>query len=114
LRRGWREKLHASRREHSGGGILIYAASGTASNDTISNLPILGNTLLNEPTTTQPTPTSGIDLEAGGSLGAVAPAFGNSLANVLVQANTIESSATPGNTTFGGSNPEYAIQNAGI
>ena len=42
-------------------------------------------------------PTNGIYLFAGRSDGAAFLATGNSLSNVLVQANTIQSSTPPGN-----------------
>jgi uncharacterized protein (TIGR03437 family) len=98
----------------SGAGIGMYAASGTARNDTISNLSILGNTLLTDPTN-PPSPTPGVSLQAGGSFGAVAPATANSLSNVLIQSNTIQNSTPPGNTGYGGGNYiEGAIGGAGI
>ncbi len=52
-------------------GIMVYAASGTAMNNAISNLSILGNTLTGGTAT-------GMSLQAGGSAGASAPATGNS------------------------------------
>jgi len=101
--------------EGPGEGISVYAASGTTMNDAISDLSILGNTLLNNATIPN-SPTTGIGLQAGGSLGASAPATGNSLSNVLVQANTIQNSTPPGNAGNGynGGSFEGAIQSAGI
>ena len=98
--------------EGPGVGISVYAASGTTMNDAISNVSILGNTVLNNAAIPN-SPTTGIGLQAGGSLGASAPATGNSLSNVLVQANTIHNSTPPGNAGNGGSF-EGAIQSAGI
>ena len=91
-----------------GTGITIYAGSGTVRNDMIANLSILGNTLTG-------VTRAGIALEGASSFGSPAPSTGNSLSNVLVQANTIQSSVLPldpissGYTTF-----EQAIQSAGI
>ena len=98
-----------------GVGIGVYAASGTTMNDAIANLSILGNTLLNNASIPSG-PTTGISLQAGGSLGARAPATGNTLSNVLVQANTIHNSTPPGNAGSGynGGYFEGAIQSAGV
>lgn len=83
-------------------GIMVYTASGTAMNNAISNLSILGNTLTGGAAT-------GVSLQAGGSLGASAPATGNSLSNVLVQANSIQVPVPIGNGAI-----EYELGNAGI
>ena len=85
-----------------GTGILVYAASGTTTNDAISNLSILGNTLTGGS-------GGGIALQAGGSVGASAPATGNSLSNVFVQANTIQITSPPGDFSL-----EDEINNGGI
>jgi len=74
-----------------------------ASNNAISNVAILGNTILN----TQG--TKGIALYAGGT-----GATGQSLSNVLVQANTVKSLVPPGDINFGLGAPEFAIGAAGI
>jgi uncharacterized protein (TIGR03437 family) len=91
-----------------GTGILVYAGSGTVRNDAIANLSILGNTLTG-------VPHAGIALEGASSFGSPAPSTGNSVSNVLVQANTIQSAVLPldpassGFYTF-----EQAINSAGI
>lgn len=59
-------------------------------------------------------PTTGMFLYAGRSDDSAFVATGNSLSNVLIQANTIQSLAPPGNINFGGGDPEFAIQSAGI
>lgn len=98
-----------------GAGIQIKAGQNVAANNAISNVSILGNTLLNTPQTVVPAPTTGISIFAGASNGAVSPSTGNLLSNVLIQANSIQSLAPPGNTNFGGGDPEYAITgSAGI
>ena len=74
-----------------------------ATNNAISNVAILGNTILN----TQG--TNGIALYAGRT-----GATGQSLSNVLIQANTVQSLVPPGNVNYGGGAPEYAIGGAGI
>ena len=81
-------------------GIFAQAACCGNSNNTIDNLSILGNTM------------TGMQLMGGASGGFFSrPSTGNTLSNVLVQANTIHSSLLPGT-------PHYslpaAIQNAGI
>ncbi|HEY1185762.1 MAG TPA: hypothetical protein VGE89_16335 [Bryobacteraceae bacterium] len=83
-------------------GIQVYAASGTTMNDAISSLSILGNTLTGGT-------ASGMALEAGGSLGASAPATGNALSDVLVQANSIQVPVPIGNAAI-----ENALSNAGV
>jgi hypothetical protein len=74
-----------------------------ATNNAISNVAILGNTILN----TQG--TNGIALYAS-EFGAT----GQSLSNVLIQSNTVQSLVPPGNVNYGGGVPEYAIVGAGI
>ncbi len=91
-----------------GAGITLYAGSGTVRNDMIANLSILGNTVTG-------VTKGGIALGGASSFGSPAPSTGNTLSNVLVQANTIRSSVLPldpissGYYTF-----EQAIQSAGI
>jgi len=65
-------------------GILVYAASGGSMNDAISNLSILGNTLTD-------VAHVGIQLETASSGAALAT--GDSLSNVLVQANTVRTAS---------------------
>ena len=96
-----------------GNGIRIQAGMNAASNNAISNVSILGNTLLN-PRTAPTSPTTGISLIAVDSYGSAVVGTGNSLNNILIQTNTIQSSVPPGNINFGGGNPIYAIQSAGI
>jgi uncharacterized protein (TIGR03437 family) len=96
-----------------GPGIRIQAGMNAASNNAISNVSILGNTLLN-PRTNPNSPTPGISLVGANSYGSAVVGTGNSLNNILIQANTIQSSVPPGNVNFGGGDPIYAIQSAGI
>jgi len=74
-----------------------------ATNNAISNVAILGNTILN----TQG--TNAIAVDAGGT-----GATGQSLSNVLIQANTVQSFVPPGNVNSGAGQFEYAIGGAGI
>jgi uncharacterized protein (TIGR03437 family) len=94
-------------------GIRIQPGGNAAANNAISNVSILGNTLLN-PQTMPSSPTVGISVVASGSEGSAVAGTGNSLANILIQSNTIESAGPAGQLTFGGGNPQYAIQGAGI
>ncbi|MBZ5726799.1 MAG: hypothetical protein LAP87_17605 [Acidobacteriia bacterium] len=96
-----------------GPGIRIQAAMNAASNNAISNVSILGNTLLN-PRTNPNSPITGIVLRGVDSYGSAVVGTGNSLNNILIQANTIQSSVPPGDVGFGGGNPRYAINSAGI
>ena len=89
------------------------AGMNAASNNAISNVSILGNTLLN-PRTAPTSPTTGISLIAVDSYGSAVVGTGNSLNNILIQTNTIQRSVPPGNINFGGGNPIYAIQSAGF
>jgi uncharacterized protein (TIGR03437 family) len=101
--------------EGPGVGIQILAGQNAAANNAISNVSILGNTTLN--TQTMPnSPICGIYMFAGRSDGSAFVATGNSLSNVLIQANTIRSLALPGNARngYGGGIFENAIQSAGI
>ena len=94
-------------------GIAIQPGQNAAANNAISNVAILGNTILNNqinPTS----PTNGIFLYSGASAGSAFVASANSLSNVLIQANTVQSLASPGQISFGGGDFRYAIQNAGI
>ncbi len=82
-------------------GIFAQAACCGNSNNTIDNLSILGNTM-----------TGTVQLTGGGSGGYLSrQSAGNSLSNVLVQANSIQSLTLPGNPNF---TFEQAIQGAGI
>jgi uncharacterized protein (TIGR03437 family) len=74
-------------------GIFVYAGSGTVRNDMIANLSILGNTITGAT-------NSGMILQGADSLGSPAPSTGNSLSNVLVQANSIQIPVARGNYTF--------------
>jgi uncharacterized protein (TIGR03437 family) len=95
-------------------GIQIQPGQNGAANNAISNVSIMGNTLLNTVTGAANGPTTGMFLYAGRSDQSAFVATGNSLSNVLIRANTIQNPAPPGNVNFGGGNPEYAIQGAGI
>lgn len=99
--------------EGPGAGVLIEAGQNVGANNAISNVSILGNTLLNTVTGLS-APTTGIFLFAGRSDESAFVATGNSLSNVLIQANTIQSLIPPGNINFGGGDPQYAIKSAGI
>jgi hypothetical protein len=73
-----------------GFGIFAAAACCGNSNNTIDNLSILGNTM-----------TGTVQLEGGSSGGYFSrPSTGNSLSNVLIQANSIRSLTLPGNPNF--------------
>jgi len=82
-------------------GYAVYAQAaccGNASNS-INNLSILGNTM-----------TGNVQLQGGGSGGFVSrPSAGNSISNVLVEANSIQSLTLPGNFSV-----EASIASAGI
>ncbi|MGA3018798.1 MAG: hypothetical protein ABSF62_16890 [Bryobacteraceae bacterium] len=85
----------------AGFGIFAAAACCGNSNNTIDNLSILGNTM-----------TGNVQLEGGASGGFLSrPSTGNSLSNVLVQANSIRSLTPPGNPNF---TLEGSIAGAGI
>ena len=99
--------------EGPGAGVLIEAGQNVGANNAISNVSILGNTVLNNATMLS-APTTGIYLFAGKSNGAAFPPTGDSLSNVLIQANTIQSLTPPGNINFGGGDPQYPIGSAGI
>jgi hypothetical protein len=94
-------------------GIMIPAGGNGAADDATSNVSIQGNTIL-EPSTSPNSPTPGIALQGAGSDGSAVVGTGNSLNNILIQWNTLGSLVTPGNVNFGGGNPIYAIQSAGI
>jgi len=97
----------------SGVGIQVFPAQNAAANNAISNLSILGNTILN--TARAPTsPVTGISLHAASSGGSVSVASGNSLSNVLIQANSIQNSIPPGNVNSGGGDVFYPINAGGI
>ncbi len=96
--------------EGPGAGIQIMAGQNAAANNAISNVSIMGNTLLNTVTG----PANGMFLFGGRSDYSAFVATGNSLSNVLIQANTIQSLIPPGNINFGGGDFRYAIQSAGI
>jgi uncharacterized protein (TIGR03437 family) len=64
-------------------GIGAYAGSGTARNDLIANVSILGNTLTGGTGT-------GVSLEGASSFGSPASSSGNTLSNILIQANSIQ------------------------
>ena len=99
--------------EGPGLGIQVMGGGNTSANNAVSNVSILGNTVVS--TSTVPTgPICGIYMFAGRSDGAASPATGNSLSNVLIQSNTIQSLTTPGNINFGGGVFDYAIGGAGI
>jgi hypothetical protein len=84
-----------------GFGIFAAAACCGNSNNTIDSLSILGNTM-----------TGTVQLEGGSSGGFFSrPSTGNSLSNVLIQANSIRSLALPGNPNF---TLESAFANGGI
>ena len=74
-----------------GPGIRIQAGMNAASDNAISNVSILGNTLLN-PRTNPNSPTTGMVLRGADSLGSAVVGTGNSLNNILIQANTIQNS----------------------
>ncbi|MBZ5604119.1 MAG: hypothetical protein LAO79_17610 [Acidobacteriia bacterium] len=93
--------------------IAVLPGQNAAANNAISNVAISGNTLLNTQTTPS-SPTTGILIRAGGSDGSAFVASGNSLSNVLIQANTVQSLAPPGNINFAGGMFEYAIESSGI
>ena len=95
-------------------GIQIMAGQNAAANNAISNVSIMGNTLLNTVTGAANGPTTGIFLFGGRSDYSAFVATGNSLSNVLIQANTIQNLAAPGNINYGGGMFEYAIFAAGI
>jgi uncharacterized protein (TIGR03437 family) len=95
-------------------GIQIQAGQNAAANNAISNVSIMGNTLLNTVTGLANGPTTGIFLFGGRSDDSAFVATGNSLSNVLIQANTIQSLIPAGNINFGGGDPRDAIQSAGI
>ena len=88
--------------EGAGGfGVFAQAACCGNSNNLIDNLSILGNTT-----------TGTVQLLGGASGGFLSrPSTGNSLSNVLVQANSIRSLTLPGNPNF---TLEGSIANAGI
>jgi len=96
-----------------GPGIRIQAGMNAASNNAISNVSILGNTLLN-PRTNPNSPSTGIVLLGVDSYGSAVVGTGNSLNNILIQANTIQSSVPPGNVNSGRGNSFGAINSAGI
>jgi len=100
--------------EGPGAGIQIQAGQNAAANNAISNVSIMGNTLLNTVTGSANGPTTGMFLFGGRSDYSAFVATGNSLSNVLIQANTIQSLIPPGNINFGGGDPQYAIVSAGI
>jgi uncharacterized protein (TIGR03437 family) len=100
--------------EGPGAGIQIQAGQNAAANNAISNVSILGNTLLNTVTGPANGPTTGMFLFGGRSDESAFVATANSLSNVLIQANTIQNLAAPGNINFGGGMFEYAIESAGI
>jgi uncharacterized protein (TIGR03437 family) len=100
--------------EGPGAGIQIMAGQNAAANNAISNVSIMGNTLLNPVMGLANGPATGIFLFGGRSDYSAFVATGNSLSNVLIQANTIQNLAAPGNINFGGGDPQYAIQSAGI
>jgi hypothetical protein len=86
--------------EAGGFGIFAQAACCGNANNTIDTLSILGNTM------------TGLQLMGGASGGYFSrPSTGNTLSNLLVQANTIHSSLLPGNPNF---NLDAAVQSAGI
>ena len=95
-------------------GIQIQAGQNAAANNAISNVSIVGNTLLNTVTGPVPAPSTGIFLFGGRSDYSAFVATGNSLSNVLIQANTIQSLAPPGNINFGGGMFDGAIFSGGI
>jgi len=73
-----------------GFGIFAQAACCGNANNTIDSLSILGNTM-----------TGTVQLEGGSSGGYFSrPSTGNSLSNVLIQANSIRSLTLPGNPNF--------------
>jgi hypothetical protein len=85
----------------TGFGIFAQVACCGNSNNAIENLSILGNTM-----------TGSAQLEDGSSGTYFSrPTTGNTLSNVLVQANTISSLLVPGNPNF---TLEGAVQDAGI
>jgi uncharacterized protein (TIGR03437 family) len=79
-------------------GIFVYAGSGTVRNDAIANLSILGNTLTGGT-------HAGVVLSVASSFGSPAPSTGNTLSNVLVQANSIQIPVVQGQFTFESSRP---------
>jgi uncharacterized protein (TIGR03437 family) len=84
-----------------GNAVFGQAACCGNGNNSIGNLSILGNTM-----------TGNVQLQGGGSGGFVSrPSTGNSLSNVLIQANSIRSLTLPGNPNF---TLEESIASAGI
>lgn len=92
-------------------GIFVFGACCGNSNNTVDHLSILGNTMTG-------LTKSGVRFEGGAGGGYYSrPSTGNSLSNVLVQANSIQNPTLPAGPSNGygsGYGLEAAIQGAGI